>query len=111
MIEQILQLMERQNISASKLTSECGLSSSALTEWKKGKAKPSAEALIKIANYFDVSVDYLLGNDKKGKHSSIVATGMSIARGGEIRTYKLSDERLKFLQELAEKMEQDDRRN
>ena len=31
-----------------------------MTEWKNGKAKPSANALQKIATYFNVSVDYLL---------------------------------------------------
>ena len=39
---------------------QLGLSSNALSEWKKGKAKPSSDAIIKIAEYFNVSADYLL---------------------------------------------------
>ena len=61
MIEKIICLMEQNKISANKLTTELHLPNSAITEWKKGKAKPSVDALIKIANYFNVSIDYLLG--------------------------------------------------
>lgn len=61
MIETILKLIEQSGISNNKLLSELKLPASAITEWKKGKAKPSVEALMKIADYFNVSVDYLLG--------------------------------------------------
>lgn len=37
-------------------------SSGSITKWKKGSV-PSGETLLKIANYFNVSIDYLLGND------------------------------------------------
>lgn len=37
-------------------------SSGSITQWKKGSI-PGGETLLKIANYFKVSTDYLLGND------------------------------------------------
>ena len=37
-----------------------GLSTAICTKWKNG-AVPNSEALIKLANYFDVTTDYLLG--------------------------------------------------
>lgn len=45
-----------------------GFSSAICTKWKNGST-PNSEALTKIANYFDVSVDYLVGltADKKQK--------------------------------------------
>lgn len=61
--EKILFLMESGNVTAKELTQAVGLSSSAISEWKKGKAKPSAEAIVKIASFFDVSTDYLLIDD------------------------------------------------
>lgn len=70
MIERILQLMEQNGITASKLSAEAGLPASAITEWKKGKARPSIEALKKISEYFNVSIDYLVGN-KAGKTPAI----------------------------------------
>lgn len=40
-----------------------GLSSAIVTKWKKTGAVPKGETLNKIADYFNVSVDYLLGNE------------------------------------------------
>lgn len=45
-----------------------GVPRSALSDYKAGRIKSlSAEKLQKIAAYFDVSVDYLLGNEEKEK--------------------------------------------
>lgn len=60
MIERILKLLSDSGITAKKLTEDINISSSAISEWKKGKGKPSAEAIIKIAEYFNVSTDYIL---------------------------------------------------
>lgn len=68
MIERILELMSKEDITAKKLTQDIGISSSAISEWKKGKAKPTSEAIIKMAKYFNVTTDYILlgkSNDLK----------------------------------------------
>lgn len=59
-ISRILELMENEGISARKLTAELGLANSCISEWKKEKAKPSIDAIIKISAYFGVTTDYLL---------------------------------------------------
>jgi transcriptional regulator with XRE-family HTH domain len=59
-VERILDLIKKYNITAKKLAEEAGLSSSAVTEWKSGKANPSYGAVIKISNYFNINPDYLL---------------------------------------------------
>lgn len=50
-----------------------GLSTATVTKWKNG-AIPNGDALVKIANYFDCSVDYLLGrtDNPKGNYVSNV---------------------------------------
>lgn len=60
-VQRILSLIEYNKINAYKLESQANLSVASVQAWKSGKAKPSADALLKIADYFDVSVDYLLG--------------------------------------------------
>lgn len=60
-IQKIIDLMQKKSISGTQLQKYCSLPNSAFSQWNTGKAKPSAEALSKIADYFDVSVDYLLG--------------------------------------------------
>ncbi len=68
-INRILLLMEKENINARKLTRDLELSNSSITEWKKGKAKPSIEAVVKIAGYFGVTTDYLLLDEKDAAQS------------------------------------------
>lgn len=60
-IQRILHLIELAGITAKTLTQETGLSQSAISEWTNGKAKPSADALVRIAEYFEVPIEYLLG--------------------------------------------------
>jgi transcriptional regulator with XRE-family HTH domain len=52
--------MKKHGVLAVKLTADLGLAHGAVTEWKKGKAKPGTDAIIKIAEYFGVTTDYLL---------------------------------------------------
>lgn len=63
----IINLMESHGINAHQLEINASLSISSIQAWKNGKAKPSVDALIKIADYFGVSVDYLLGHEVKEK--------------------------------------------
>lgn len=50
-------------IKPTALVQELGLARASVTPWKNGKI-PTGEALIKIANRLNVSVDYLLGREK-----------------------------------------------
>ena len=61
MIDIILQLMENGGVTPAKLLTDLGLPKSSITEWKKGKSKPGTTAITKIADYFGVTTDYLLG--------------------------------------------------
>lgn len=56
------ELCQQKGISCKKAAEEIGLSNSITTKWKKTGATPSGETLEKVAAYFSVSTDYLLGN-------------------------------------------------
>ena len=58
-LERILSLINQNNLNAAQFLREAKLNSSSINDWKKGKANPSYGALVKIANYFNVSVEYL----------------------------------------------------
>ena len=60
MIERIKALMSERSVNGRQLAMEIGLNHGIVSDWEKGKAKPSTDAIIKIANYFSVSTDYLL---------------------------------------------------
>lgn len=63
LIQLIKELANEEGISLAELERRTGLSSGSITKW--GKSSPSADKLQKIADHFDVSVDYLLGRTSK----------------------------------------------
>ena len=58
-------LMEMRGISAYKISKDTGISDRLIGYWKSGERSPTKDNLIKLADYFDVSVDYLLGRTDK----------------------------------------------
>lgn len=52
------QLLKAKKITAYKLAKDTGLSNSLFSDWKRGKAKPKADKIQKIAEYFGVSTSY-----------------------------------------------------
>ena len=65
-------LCAENGISGSKMCDDLGMSRSTLTELRKGRAKTlNLEKASKIADYFGVSVDYLLGNEPKEKAPTV----------------------------------------
>lgn len=64
--ERIAQLCEKRGINITILCKESGASRGSLTDLKVGRKQSlSTATLSKIASYFDVSTDYLLGNEEK----------------------------------------------
>lgn len=60
-LEKIITLINSKGISEKQFLQDIGLNRSALSDWKSGKNKSYTKHLSKIADYFNVSVDYLLG--------------------------------------------------
>ena len=60
-VERIKQLREEDGLSQAQLAKAVGISQSAIALWELGDRTPSADAIIKLAKFFDVSTDYLLG--------------------------------------------------
>lgn len=54
-------LMKDRRIKQKQLADFLGVSRSAVYKYQEGKAEPNIETLIKLADYFDVSLDYLCG--------------------------------------------------
>jgi len=54
-------LMESDNVTQDVLAENLGLSRQSIAQWKDGKTKPDIYYLNKVADFFKVSTDYLLG--------------------------------------------------
>ena len=53
-------LREGDDLSQAKFAQEIGFSQSSIASWENGTREPGMNTLIKIAQYFNVSVDYLI---------------------------------------------------
>ncbi len=58
-------LRESKKLTQADVASALEIGRSTYTKYESGKSKPVSEMLIKIADYFSVSVDYLLGRSNK----------------------------------------------
>lgn len=65
-----------KGIKPNPLAKELNIASGSMTSWKNGKI-PNGETLLKLADYLNVSIDYLLGrtNDQNGYSNKIVNDG------------------------------------
>ena len=59
--ERIKFLRNEKGIGQNLLAKELQLSNASISYWETGKQEPGAEAIFKIACYFDVSANYILG--------------------------------------------------
>lgn len=60
MYEIFEELLKRYDVTAYRVGKETGIPASTFSDWKKGKSKPKNDKLQKIADYFGVTVDYLM---------------------------------------------------
>ncbi len=68
MYEIFSELLQRYGVTAYKVSKATGISQSSLSDWKKGKVTPKTENMKKIADYFGVSIEYLMtGKDSSTK--------------------------------------------
>ncbi|WP_413778098.1 helix-turn-helix domain-containing protein [Caproicibacterium sp. XB1] len=67
MYEKFEQLLKERNVTPYRVSKDTGVPQSTLSDWKRGRSVPRTEKLQRIADYFNVSVDYLLGNEQKEK--------------------------------------------
>lgn len=87
-------LCEQRGVSLSRAAAEIGLSNATVTKWKKTGAAPGGDTLTKVAAYFGVSVDKLLG----------VETPPAASLGLDDFTYALYSETQTLTEENKQKL-------
>lgn len=86
--ERILPLFDKSGKSDMELEREIGLPRSIIYDWRNGRSKSFKKYAGEIADYFDVAVNYILGNEQKNKPSD--------------KTESLSQDDIKFLDRLKQ---------
>ena len=71
MVENNIKKLRKQfNISQLKLQMDTGIEQALISKYENGKRVPPTETLIILADYFDVSIDYLLARTKNPETNS-----------------------------------------
>lgn len=63
-------LLKRDGVSIADVSRATGISQPVFSNWKKRRGKISAENAEKIANYFGVTIGYLMGVQENEHHNS-----------------------------------------
>lgn len=61
MAERLRLLRTERNIGQNALAKALDVSNASISYWENGKQEPSAQAVYKLAQYFGVTADYILG--------------------------------------------------
>lgn len=102
----IKQVAKQKNITLKKMLSDCGLGINLISQMAKGHAA-SAANLLKIADYLNVSVDYLVGRTGESDIDKELAN-VDFALYNETKELNDSQKKdvLKFVQFLKNKGEE-----
>lgn len=92
--KRIRALRERNNVSQTDLAAILNVANSTLSQYETGQRVPSDEIKVKIAKYFSVSVDYLLGN-----------TDTPNVVDSDGKQYVIDDEAMEYLEEIHKRPE------
>ena len=94
----LAQLRKQKGYTQSDFAKIIKFSKSTVAMWELGQREPGNDTLLEIANFFDVSIDYLLGNDQKEKPTTVSDDGLCKINSIFAR---LSDENRAKLLELS----------
>ena len=92
--DKIYALRKEKNISQEEFAEVLNTSRQAISKWERNDTKPDIDKLIDIANYFNVSVDYLLDYEKT--NSSVEKIIQKIESNLENNTFDISIKEIKL---------------
>lgn len=98
MYERFAMLLKERGVTAYRVHKDTGIAQSTFSDWKNGKSVPGAEKLKTIADYFDVSVDYILGRTQH--------PGVEVIPADPIKAAEYEAERIRMRDENRENMRQ-----
>lgn len=89
MREKLKQLRKEKNLSQVEMANILNVHQTAVSQWEQGRTTPDMQTLIKIADYFQVTVDYLLGKNSTTINSY---NSLTVKEKDLIKKYRLLDQ-------------------
>jgi len=108
--ERIRPLFESSNKSDASLEKEIGLPRGIIYDWNIGRSKSYKKYIGEIANYFNVSADYLLGKEQKETNTTeseqTELTGVYLSLAKEAQQNGIHPDDIKLAIETIKKLRQ-----
>lgn len=73
------ELRTEKNLTQEEVAKEIGTSQTNIGRWEKGLNEPSSSFVVKLANFFEVSTDYLLGRSDDFGNVTVTTASPSAA--------------------------------
>lgn len=112
MYEKFERLLKERGVNSSEVSRHTGVTTSALSAWKKGEYTPKADKIQKIANYFNVPVSYFYDDPEQyydNEETAKLAEEMALKPGLRVlfdASKDLSEENLKMFADMIERFKQ-----
>ncbi len=108
----IKELRKTNKLTQKQLAKKINVDCSAVTKWETGKANPDFEKQQFLADFFGVSVDYLLGRtDKKEIHienDTIKDNTIVYCRNGQTTQVELTEDKIKLILKMIDAIKDED---
>lgn len=108
-VERFKTLLEKNVVTAYKVAKDTNISQGLMGEYQKGIKTPSSQNIIKIADYFGCSVDYLLGRTDSptaiNSHNTVNGSNNIIGNGSGNRTGNTLSEQESALMDIFNKLD------
>lgn len=95
MLKNLKLLRERSGISQNTLALAIGVSQQSINKYENHNIEPDIETLIRIADYFNTSVDFLIGHSSIRNVNSVDSGKLSEAEQILIENYRTLNDRQK----------------
>ncbi len=70
--ERLKELRKSMNLSQKQLADILQTNNSSICDWERGRSQPDLQTLAKLARFFDITADYLLGlEDETGAKTKL----------------------------------------
>ncbi|TPG68928.1 XRE family transcriptional regulator [Brevibacillus laterosporus] len=114
MLTEILaKLRTTKKITQADLAKKLGIARTTYAGYENGSRKPDPDTLQKLADVFEVSVDYLLGRtdnptniNKSGYHDDDLCAGLAFSHGGKEKLTEEEEDYLRVSLEIFRKMKE-----
>lgn len=101
MANRIKELRKEQHMSQIHLSIELEVSQETISAYEKGKHYPSFQALVKLSEIFNTSIDYIMGlSDQKNGISDLSEEEINILRRYRLLNHSNREKTLSYMQGL-----------